>query len=189
MGWCLLGLLQAADAKGQSADRPKAVQEFDGRWWAGVSAEERVGFLYALDDCLTYDVKPAVWFDGTWAEYQRKITAFYSAAPGHRTTPVETVFTGLGKIPAKGKTSPAEERYGDEFWRAHPAPARRGFLEGYLSCRARAKSSVHWSKPLAYYLDKLDDVYNADDRHGEDVKEYPGSVASALMKLRDVPGR
>ena len=177
----LLQLLYPSAAYGQT----KGLQHFDGAWWASANSDERVGFLYALDDCLTYDEKPAMWFDDTWANYEKKISAYYASSSADRSASVEKVFERFGKTGAANRTMQQGERYGDEFWRAHSEIARRGFLEGYFSCRIRDKNAPKWSKPLDFYREKLNDLYNADDRNGENAPEYTGSVASALEKLKD----
>lgn len=77
------------------------------------------------------------------------------------------------------------ERYGGEFWRSHNASARRGFVEGYTDCRASFPSGPKWTRPVDYYMALLNDLYNAEDVHGEDGREYTGSVVSALDKYKD----
>jgi hypothetical protein len=160
------------------------LQSFDGNWWAKAASDERIGFLYALDDCLTYDVRPAWSFDDTWANYEEKITSYYAPST-NRSATVQRVFESFGKRASTTQVAKRGERYGDEFWRAHNDLSRRGFLEGYISCRIHRANEPQWSKPINYYLEKLNDMYNADDRHGENAPEYTGSVASALDKLRD----
>jgi len=180
----LVQLLNPIHAFGQ---RPGSLKEneFDGAWWLSASSDERIGFLYALDDCLTYDAKPALVFDDTWVNYEKKITEFYRSPSDRRATFVQTIFESFGKSASAHRSMQKSERYGDEFWRSHSELARRGFLDGYFSCRSRYENAPEWSKPLAFYLDSLDDMYNVDDRHGENAPEYTGSVASALDKLRD----
>jgi len=41
--------------------------------------------------------------------------------------------------------------------------------------------------PVDYYLQRLNELYNVDDRHGQDTKEYSGSVASAIDRMHDSP--
>ena len=169
----------------QDARPIKEQQIFDGNWWKVTNADEKTGFLYALDDCLTFDRKPRLIFDDTWINYEQQISSYYAASPSRRTTSVQYVFERFGKYARPSKGLESKARYGDEFWRAHSELARRGFIEGYTSCRAKGPNPLKWSKPTAYYLQKLDDLYNADDRHGEDAPEYTGSVASALEKDSD----
>jgi hypothetical protein len=160
-------------------------QSFAGSWWQNASADERTGFLYALDDCLTFDRKPGLLFDDTWITYGKKISSYYLTSSTQLTTPVQSVFEHFGKREGSRKILESKTRYGDEFWRSHNEFARRGFIEGFISCRVKEPNSPKWSKPIDYYLQSLDDLYNADDRHGEDAPEYAGSAASALMKNRD----
>jgi hypothetical protein len=181
----LILLLHPFHARGQEVGSTSGLQNFDGSWWTSTNSDERIGFLYALDDCLTYDVRPALWFDDTWTNYEQKITGYYASSSANRTTSVQHVLERFGKRPTATESAQGGERYGNEFWRAHSDLARRGFLEGYISCRSHYKNAPKWSKPLNYYLEKLNDMYNADDRHGENAPEYAGSVASALDKLRD----
>lgn len=158
-------------------------RHFGSTWWGNASPDERIGFLYALDDCLTYDEKPAMLFDDTWANYEKKISAYYASPSADQTASVQQVFKRFGKVQAANGIMRPTERYGDEFWRAHTDGVRRGFLEGYFSCRSG--SGARWTKTLDFYLERLNDLYNVDDRKGENAPEYTGSVASALEKLAD----
>jgi len=176
-----------ASVGGQTMHSGVVQQSFDGHWWEKAGSEERIGFLYALDDCLTYDFKPPLRFDDTWINYEQKISHYYASAPANRDATVESVFRGFGKEAEPLKKASVGERYGNEFWRAHSESARRGFIEGYVSCRTGDKHAPKWSRPVEYYLQRLDDMYNGDDRHGEKAPEYTGSVASALEKLRESP--
>ncbi len=65
---------------------------------------------------------------------------------------------------------------------------RRGFLEGYMSCRAQYKHSPKWSKPIDHYFDSSTDMYNADDRHGESGLEYDGSGRKRAGKTPGLDG-
>jgi hypothetical protein len=174
-GWC------------QDAVPKDMRRSLDGRWWQMAKADEQMGFLYALDDCLAFDRKPPLKFDATWINYQRKISSYYALSPSNLPTSVQHVFERFGGKAKSSKGPESMARYGDEFWRAHNELARRGFIEGFISCRAKEPNSPKWSKPMDYYLQQLDDLYNADDRHEEDAPEYTGSVASALEKNSDRP--
>jgi len=165
---------------------PKGGQlTFGGNWWQSANVDEQTGFLYALDDCLTFDRKPPLRFDDSWINYEQKIGSYYALSPANMTTSVQGVFERFGKNAKASTGSESKARYGDEFWRAHNELARRGFIEGFTSCRAKEPNSPKWSKPTDYYLHLLDDLYNADDRHGENAPEYTGSVASALRDISD----
>jgi len=182
---CFIAIvLSLQDGWSQNAGATNGLRSFDGNWWVRTNSDERLGFLYALDDCLTYDARPVSWFDDTWANYEQQISDYYRT-PSHRTTSVQGVFERFG---AKGKPTKHVEsgaRYGDEFWRSHNDTSRSGFIEGYISCRIIYENAPRWSRPVNYYLGKVNDMYNADDKHGENAAEYEGSVASALEKLRD----
>jgi hypothetical protein len=182
----LVQFLYPSSGHAQEMSSDLGLQTFDGNWWAKANLDERVGFLYALDDCLTYDAVPHLRFDDTWTNYEKRITSYYASPSANTTASVQQVFERFAKKPIAAKRTKQGERYGDEFWRAHNVHARRGFLEGYISCRTRYKNSVKWSKPVSYYLEKLDDIYNVDDRHGENALENVDSVASALEKLQDL---
>jgi hypothetical protein len=172
-------------SKGASQELGPAISQrpiFNGHWWGQAASEERTGFLYALDECLAFDAFPTIWSDETFAVSEQKITKYYTSSSLNLSTSVQRVFEGLGKS-SQVKRPVSVERYGDEFWRSHNDVVRRGFLEGYISCRAQEQHARTWSKPIVYYLDKLNDMYNADDRHGEDAPEYTGSILSALEKV------
>ena len=177
----------SVDCWGQDAVQKEMRWSFDGKWWQMAKADEQTGFLYALDDCLTFDRKPPLKFDDTWINYERKISSYYALSPSNRTTSVQHVFERFGGKEKSSKGLESMARYGSEFWRAHSAPARLGFIEGFISCRAKEPNPPKWSKPMDYYLQQLNDLYNVDDRHGEDSPEYAGSVASALEKNSDRP--
>lgn len=156
--------------------------QFDGNWWGNTSSGERTGFLYALDDCLTFDRKPALLFDQTWAHYEYELTRYFSSSAANRAKPVIEVFRQFGK-PATSKDN--GERYGGEFWRAHSDTARHGFVEGYFTCRADDSNVLKWSKPIDFYVQVLNDAYNVDDRKGENAVEYGGPIASVLERVKD----
>lgn len=113
----------------------EAQPRYDGGWWQTASSDERTGFLYALDDCLAFDEKPALWFDDTWSHYEQEITQYYSFSVLRRGSSVESIFTRFGKKQPGIAASDASARYGDEFWRAHSESVHRGFVEGYFACR------------------------------------------------------
>jgi len=158
---------------------------FDGSWWQTAKADEKTGFLYALDDCLTFDRKPSLRFDDTWIHYEQRISSYYAFSLANRTISVQRVFERFGQSAESPKGSESKARYGDEFWRAHSELARRGFIEGFTSCRAKEPNPPKWSKPTDCYLHLLDDLYNADDLHGENAPEHTGSVANALKNVSD----
>lgn len=170
-----------------SARSGEARPKYDGNWWQAANSDERTGFLYALDDCLTIDKTNALRFDDTWDHYEREITQYYSVSAAHRASLVQSTFERFGKQLHAVAGGAASERYGDEFWRAHNEWVRRGFIEGYIQCRAKEHNGPKWSKDLTYYLHAIDDLYQVDDRHGENAPEYSGSVASALDKMKDQP--
>lgn len=174
-------LLHPSVVYGQNQDS----QQFGGIWWSSASHGERLGFLYALDDCLTYDRKPGLWFDDTWISYENKISAYYASPSADQTTLVNKVFEQFGKAAPTNGTIRRSERYGDEFWRSHNDAVRRGFLEGYFSCRRRYNKATKWSNTLDSYLERLNDLYNVDDRKGKNTPEYTGPVARALEKIED----
>lgn len=179
----LAQILPASSALGQSDHAVQGQQGFDGSWWKKASPDERTGYLYALDDCLTFDAKPALGFDDSWFNYEQKITKYYDASPSNNMASVQSVFGRFGRRGALAREAHSKERYGDEFWRAHSEIARRGFIEGYISCRVQQVNAPKFSQPVTSYVQELDDLYNADDRHGENAAEYTGSIASALEKF------
>jgi len=168
-------------ASSQETSLGSTAQRFDGVWWAKAGDDEKIGFLYALEDCFTFDAKPGLDFDGTWVGDVDRINDFYRST-GEGSKLVQDVFKRYGKTQT---ASPREPMYGNEFWRAHKDEARRGFIEGYVSCRASIDHVLRWSKPALYYVSALNDLYNVDDRFGESGLEYSGAVASALEKLCD----
>jgi len=147
--------------------------------------EQRIGFLYGLDDCLTYDTKPALLFTDTWTEYEKEISEYYSKSSSNMSRTVQSVFQSLSKNLAGNKIVSKTARYGDEFWRAHSNLAHLGFIEGYIACRSHDKNAPKWSKPSAYYVQQLNEMYNFDDHLGETAPEYEGSAASALERFHD----
>lgn len=172
-------------ALGKDTDAMWEQKEFDGNWWMKADLDERIGFLYALDDCLTFDANPAIGFDDSWINYEKKISGYYDASSSRLSISIQSVFEDLGKRGPLVQVARSRERYGDEFWRANDEITRRGFVEGYLSCRTHQKGALKWSRSVAVYVQNLDDIYNADDRHGEDAPEYAGSIASALENIAD----
>jgi hypothetical protein len=185
----LIQPLFACDVKAQGVATHHLHVRFDGYWWAIAEPMEKVGFLFALDDCLTDDAKPRLIFTDTWDNYVRKITDHYTSTPALRVTPVQQVFKRFGAKRTPTNSKALGERSGPEFWRSGPESARRGFLEGYISCRSQLPGSPKWSKPISDYLNQLNDLYNVDDRHGERASEYSGSVVSALVQLQDEKAR
>jgi hypothetical protein len=159
-------------------------RSFDGKWWALTKSDERRGFLAGYLDCYVDDQKHALAFDKSWAEYETAITHLYAAGT---TKPVPAVLVSFGKPNRKALARPHED-FGDEWWRQDSHSARIGFVEGYIACRQTEERGPRWSRPTAFYVDKLNDMYNADDRHGLDAPEYSGSIASALLKLADGAG-
>jgi hypothetical protein len=174
--------LSSSTAFSQEVNVTLAKQSFDGVWWDGAQNDEKVGFLYALEDCLTSDAKLGLVFDGTWDRSIRQIDEYFRSSAS-KTISVQDVFKRQGK--PRG-SQPLEPRYGDEFWRARNDGARRGFVEGYVSCRSSIDHVSRWPRSVDDYLKALDDMYNVDDRFGEKGPEFSGSVAEALQKLSDM---
>lgn len=168
-------------ARRKPSNTAPSTAPYDGVWWSTAGSDERTGFLHALEDCLTFDAKPQLIFDGTWGDYEMLIGAYYDSR-ADRSPPVQRVFEGFGKRSGDLESS---KRYGNEFWRSHNEASRRGFVEGHFECEGHTGNSSMWTRELSYYVGRLNDAYNADDRHGEDAPEYTGSVASALHDLRD----
>ena len=158
---------------------------FGRAWWENAKSAERLGFLAGLDDCLTYETKTGVKFTDSWASYERKINKYYQSRGANKPTAVQTVFFTFA-IQRTFKPNELSDRYGDEWWRGESELSRTGFLEGYLSCTESNKDEKsNWSRPLGYYQQKIDDLYNVDDRHGEAAPEYSGTIASALQEMKD----
>ena len=164
----------ALDVPAQSATR------FDGNWWQKADESERSGFLYGLEDCYAIDATPKMIFDDTWVNYRKSISAFYDL-PTKRTEPVAQVFKQLGRKQSSEEHAgmSQEQRYGSEFWRGSSDAARRGFLEAYITCPPHPKHKLSLSK-LALYVQRLNEMYNADDKRGEDAPAFAGPVADAL---------
>lgn len=169
----------------QQVSNANIFKTFNGDWWIAATKDEKIGFLYALDDCLTSDASPKLVFSDTWDNYLKLISQSYAEAPSNNVETVEQLFKNFGKKQTAANSAKINDRYGNEFWRAHNDLARIGFIKGYLSCRMQIAHSPKWSNSFDYYLQKMNDLYNADDRNGLDAQEYTKSVASALETLKD----
>lgn len=71
--------------------------KFDGRWWQGVSSDERKGFLAGTDDCLTYDLHSGLSFSGSQDDAEKRVTLFYHRSSQNLAVPVFRVFRNVGK--------------------------------------------------------------------------------------------
>jgi hypothetical protein len=178
-----LGLFCVANAKDVKSNSNCVA--LNGTWWSNVGYDERVGSLYALDDCFTFYASPRLLFDGKWSDYERKISLAYQSGKIESSVPIEDVFKKFGKQAVSSKFPKISDRYGDEFWRAHNNDARTGFVEAYISCRTYLRKDIKYPGSIKLYVEKINDLYNADDRNGEDAAEYSGSVASAIDRVRD----
>lgn len=158
--------------------------KLDGTVWTRAALDERVGILYAMDDCLTFDASPQLLFDGKWADYERKVSSAYQSGKVPQSTLVVDVFRKFGKNVGHDSLPKNSERYGDEFWRSHNDPARRGFIEGFISCEKSLGREVLFGASIQTYVQRLNDLYNADDRNGETAPEYAGSASSAIEQVR-----
>ena len=159
-----------------------ASNTFDGTWWLKSSEDERSGFLSGLHDCLTYGPQSKGSFPDVWQNYPKRVTSYY--VDGDKSKSVMSVFEGFA-APHRRKSRASENPYGDVFWRSHRDAARSGFVEGFINCKSATRSNIHWSKPTSYYLNRLNQLYNADDRLGENAKEYAGSIDSAMEQNAD----
>jgi len=77
------------------------------------------------------------------------------------------------------------DRVGSEYWHRASPLERVTYLEGYLSCRKAIGGGARWSRPIHYYVNKLNDMYNVDDQFGENAPEYDGSAINAMDPLAD----
>lgn len=170
------GIMLSASAHAGTPRTP----HFDGNWWQQAEEGERTGFLYGLEDCYAIDNAQKMIFEDSWAEYRKRISSYYDT-PAKRTTPVAQVFRQLGRKQSSEEHAgmAAEQRYGSEFWRGNNDSARRGFLEAYISCPPHPKRQLSLTK-VDFYVQRLDDMYNAGDKHGEDAPSFAGPVADAL---------
>ena len=169
-------------AVGRRSPTEKASPVYDGNWWLAASAAERLGFLYALDDCFSYDTQPKLVFRDTWQHDDERLSAYFGEGE-HRSILVQAAFLQFGQKASSSDSEADGERYGDEFWRSHDDGTRTGYIEGFISCQHTVKPARRWMKPVSFYVGELNRLYNADDHLGEDAPEYDGSVASAMNKL------
>ena len=169
-------------AIGHRSPTENASPVYDGNWWLAASADERLGFLYALDECLSYDAKPKLVFRDTWQHVDERLGAYFGVGE-HRSILVQAAFLQFGQKASSSPSMADGERYGDEFWRSHDDGTRIGYIEGFISCQHTVNPARRWTKPVSFYVGELNRLYNADDRLGEDAPEYDGSVASAMNKL------
>ena len=169
-------------AVGRRSLTEKASPVYDGNWWLAASGDERLGFLYALDDCFSYDTQPKLVFRDTWQHLDERLGAYFGEGE-HRSILVQAAFLQFGQKASSSDSEADGERYGNEFWRSHDDGTRTGYIEGFISCQHTVKPARRWMKPVSFYVGELNRLYNADDRLGEDAPEYAGSVASAMNKL------
>jgi hypothetical protein len=167
-----------AQALGEIARKP-----LDGNWWKGVSSEERMGSLFGIVDCLTYEASPPVLIAGKFAVEAQKISHKYEIGViPSSTLAIDALLKGHEVI---NKLPEGAERYGNGFWRQNSDDARRGFIEGYISCMKYVGRSTCYSPTTDVYVEKLNQVYNANDRNGMDAPEYDGPVAAAIEKVNE----
>ncbi|HEX7641292.1 MAG TPA: hypothetical protein VF472_03675 [Burkholderiaceae bacterium] len=153
---------------------------YDGHWWQQGDEGERTGFLYGLEDCYAIDGTPKMIFEDNWAAYRKNIDGVY-ATPSRLGEPVAQVFRQLGRKQNEEEHAgmAQEQRYGSEFWRGSSEPARRGFLEAYITCPPHPRRKLSLAR-LDQYVARLNDMYNVGDKRGEDAPAFAGPVADAL---------
>lgn len=154
-----------------NAQVAQADQRFDGKWWSKSSSEEQSGFINGAADCMTWSARKK-GFNATPEQLVKKITAFYKKRPQSANLPVIEVWQKVVASDVSRKSSIAQGQtwtnahwYLDGFWwRGAAEDERLGFLEGYLWCMRTyvPKSSQKYSKPVQFYLEKVDAFVRAN---------------------------
>ena len=163
------------------------IATFSARWWFAANSRQRMALLLGVDDCYSVFAKPPrvldSYLDRTDSDIFRRITAFYNASPSNLSvSAMEALHHNYTPHHDEGYEN---DRVGSEYWlRASPLE-RVTYLEGYLSCRKDIGGGARWSRPVQYYVNKLNDMYNVDDRFGENAPEYDGPVIDAMKSLVD----
>ena len=88
-------LLSPCNAQAHSTTT-NASPVYDGNWWLAASADERLGFLYALDDCLSSDAEPKLIFRDTWQHSDERLSAYFREGE-HRSILVQAAFRQFGE--------------------------------------------------------------------------------------------
>lgn len=185
MSLILLCVFLSSPAAAQGAAPSNTAGQLNGIWWAGAGTDERIGALYALEDCLSYDATPRARFEGDWKDYDKKISQGYTSGKVARKVPVVQVFRQFAAKDKAADASSGDERYGNEFWKAQSANGRKGFVQGYIACKGSLDAGQAYGGAVTQYVDKLDAMYNAGAGKGDKAADYTGSVASAIDRARD----
>jgi hypothetical protein len=156
---------------------------FEGEWWLATSSGERRGFLAGYLDCYVDDQRHALNFAKSWVEYETLISRLYEVK-ANRSLKVGNAIVRFGQQDPRVLSQRRHDGFGEEWWRGDTANARRGFVEGYISCRSEDHTGPQWLETVTFYTKTLDDIYNVDDHNGLDAPEYGGSIAEALVEYR-----
>jgi hypothetical protein len=180
------GTPQAAESPATAESTASgSTRDFDGNWWKATSSDQRQGFLAGYTDCIVDDMGEELVFDKSWRTCEEEITSYYTSGDLRR--PLSQSIRSLAK-PGQMRGE-KHEGFGNEWWRVDSQESRRGFVEGFLVCHADGPTKLKWTRSTQFYVEQLDNLYNVDDRNGENGPEYTGSISSAMQQLADDPIR
>lgn len=193
-GWgaaVVLGLLAVggrASAQAQPTQNT-ARANYDTAWWSTIEPREKFGFIKGVEECQILNAHTTV---GIIAIEEVEVAAMDKYAevynprqyPNYSMSKAWEDMTSTDRQPTRKELNHyLDDRNGYERWADFSEPGyHRGIVEGHIACRER-HGPLRWSKPVEYYLDKLDRYYNLDLKHGPDQGQY--SLSSQLTKLAD----
>lgn len=156
--------------------------------WRTLAPKEKFGFIMGIEECQLLNAHTNIGLSAIEevevALMDKFADVFYMESPNESMDKAWEDMTSTKTRPTK---KDIEDYWGSDddyvFWASRNAPGyHRGFVEGHIACRER-HGALRWSKPIDFYLEKLDRYYNPDFKYGKDQGE--DSISSQLTKYAD----
>jgi len=183
------GLSQHVRMQATSKDVHAGGKQFDGRWWAGASYEEKDGYISGHEDCYGSGAKgPRNTKGWTGRDYMNAVDAYYRSHSENANAAVGLVLETIDRtaksrpLPKGGEIWKEPHGYYDgQFWREASENERLGYLEGYLLCYSKMMNGarVKFSDTPSKYRTLINEYVESHPKSDDE------KLAYILYRFRD----
>lgn len=178
LGWMSApSAAEAFDWKGKFYDVPLEDANFSVAWWRQASLNERVGFEFGTEQCLSHHLHKGIK-RLNFSDVSSGLDKLAKGVPEGA-----SVGTLLDQV-LNGKQKSLQIMDYETAWGPPDHKMHKGIVEGYITCSERHSDQL-WYNPVEYYVAVLNLMYDRNLAYGSE--QWGGLVSDVLDNFGHKP--